>query len=59
MLDDKFFDEENKKIITERMEKSIETLKELAKGTRKRNWKPNYVRFFRILSTPSSDGNSA
>ena len=33
MLDDKFFDEENKKIITERMEKSIETLKELAKGT--------------------------
>lgn len=32
MLDDKFFDEENKKIITERMEKSIETLKELAKG---------------------------
>ena len=33
MLDDKFFDEENEKIITERMEKSIETLKELAKGT--------------------------
>lgn len=33
MLDDKFFDEENKKIITERIEKSIETLKELAKGT--------------------------
>lgn len=33
MLDDKFFEEENKKIITERMEKSIETLKELAKGT--------------------------
>lgn len=33
MLNDKFFDEENKKIITERMEKSIETLKELAKGT--------------------------
>lgn len=33
MFDDKFFDEENKKIITERMEKSIETLKELVKGT--------------------------
>lgn len=33
MLDDKFFDEENKKIITDRMDKSIETLKELAKGT--------------------------